>query len=85
MNEKQETYYKAYDGYKSTIDITLAIILISPVIKWSNEYNFRGSDHFPIILNNERKCPLKTAQIGHKESKVCTISEKRHNNKTKNQ
>ena len=28
LNEKEETYYRAYDGYKLTIDLTLANLAI---------------------------------------------------------
>ena len=41
LNEKEETYYRAYDDCKSTID--LANITITPEYKWSKEYELKGS------------------------------------------
>ena len=49
LNEKEETYYTAYDGCKSTIDLTLNN---SSRNDWVQEYDFRGSDHLLIILRN---------------------------------
>merc|ERR1711976_637296 len=50
LNEKEETYYRAFDGIKSTIDLTLTSITIAPEYSWSKEYELRGSDYFPIFL-----------------------------------
>ena len=33
LNEKEETYYRAYDGCKSTIDLTLVNLSIAPEYK----------------------------------------------------
>ena len=49
LNEKEETYYRAFDGIKSNIDLTLTSITIAPEYRWSKEYELRGSDHFSII------------------------------------
>ena len=50
LNEKEENYYRANYVYKSTIDLTLAKLMIAPEYKWSEDYNVRGSDHFLIII-----------------------------------
>ena len=55
LNEKEETYYRAFDGIKSTIDLTLTSITIAPEYRWSKEYELRGSDHFPIFLEDEKE------------------------------
>ena len=41
LNEKEETYYRAYDGRKLTIDLTLANLTIAPEYQWSKEHNKR--------------------------------------------
>ena len=46
LDEKEEAYYRAYDGCKSTIDLTLANISITPEMIESNGYNLRNSDSF---------------------------------------
>ena len=33
LNEKEQTYYRAYNGYKSTIDRALANLTIAPEYK----------------------------------------------------
>ena len=53
LDEKEETYYRAYGGCKSTIDITLANIMIALEYLRSKEYDFRGSDHFPIFIDEK--------------------------------
>ena len=62
LNEKEETYYKAYNDCKLTIDLTLANLPITPEYKWSKEYKLRGSDHFPIIIEGEREVSIKQNQ-----------------------
>ena len=37
LNEKEETFYKSYDGCKSTIDLILANIKVAPEINCSKE------------------------------------------------
>ena len=53
LNEKEKTYYIAYNGCKSTIDLTLANLTIATEHKCSKEYNLRGSDYFPVIIEDE--------------------------------
>ena len=36
----------AFDGKKSTIELTLTSTAITPEYRWSKEYELRGSDHF---------------------------------------
>ena len=62
LNEKEETYNRAYDGCKSLIDLTLANLTIVPEYKWSKEHKFRGIDHFPIIIEDKREVPTKQQQ-----------------------
>ena len=47
----KETYYRANDYCKSTIDLTIALEY--------KEYKLRGSDNFPIIMEDERKVSTK--------------------------
>ena len=49
LNKKKETYHRAYNGCKLTIDLALSNLMIAPEYKWSKQYELRGSDHFPII------------------------------------
>ena len=63
LNEKEETYYRAYDGCKSAIGLTLVYLIIGPVYKCSKEYEFRGSDYFPIIIEEEIEVFMKQQQI----------------------
>ena len=82
LNEKEETYYRAFDGKKTTIDLTLTSTTIAPEYRWSKEYELRGSDHFPILLEDERELSIKQQQrwsIGRanwtsfqKEAKITT-------------
>ena len=53
-NKKVETYYRPYDGCKSTIDLTLINLTVAPEYKWRKKYN-----HFPIIIEDERKISTK--------------------------
>ena len=39
LNEKEETYYRAYAGCKSTIDLTLPNLMKAPQYKWSKNMN----------------------------------------------
>ena len=62
INKKEETYYRAYNGCKLTIDLTLSNLTIVPEYKWSKEFKLRGSDHFPIIIEDEREIFTKQHQ-----------------------
>ena len=62
LNKKEETYYRAYNDCKSTIDLTLANLTIALEYKWSKEYKFRVSDHFYIIIEDEREVFTKEHQ-----------------------
>ena len=64
LNEKEETYYRAYDGRKSRIDLTLANLTIAPKYKRSKEYKLGESDHFTIIIEDERKSPPNKPRVG---------------------
>ena len=35
INKKEVTYYRAFDGRKSTIDLTIASQAIAPELEWS--------------------------------------------------
>ena len=59
LKRKEKTYYRAYDGCKSTINLTLANLTIAPEYKWSKKYELWGSDHFPIIIEDEREVSTK--------------------------
>ena len=37
--------------------------MIGPEYKWSKVYKLRGSNHFPIIIEDERKLSTKQYQI----------------------
>ena len=74
LNKKEETYYRTYDGCKSTIDITLANLLIAPEITCSKEY-LRSCDHFPTTLKDE-EIPTKHHQ---KQSKPNMVLKRKHN------
>ena len=54
INKKEETYYRAFDSSKSTIDLTIASLTIALELEWKKEYELRGSDHFSIIIEEER-------------------------------
>ena len=41
LNEKEETYYRAYHGRKLPIDLTIENLTIAPEYKWSKEYKLR--------------------------------------------
>ena len=65
INKKEETYYRAFDGSKSTIDLTITSLTIAPELAWSREYELRGNDHFTIIIEEERELSMKQEeQIG---------------------
>ena len=52
----EETYHRAYNGFKLTRDLTIA-----PEYKCIKEYEFR-SDHFPIFVEDEREVFTKQDQ-----------------------
>ena len=62
LNEKDETYYRAFDGCKSTIDLAITNLALAPQFKWTKEYELGGSDHFPIIIEDEREVSIKQQQ-----------------------
>ena len=62
LNEKEETYYRAFDGCKSTIDLAITNLALAPQFKWTKEYELRGSDHFPILIEDEREVSIKQQQ-----------------------
>ena len=53
LNEKEETYYRAYNGYKSTIDLPLPNLTKAPEYKLNKEYDF------PIIIEDEKEVSTK--------------------------
>ena len=62
INKKEETYYRAFEGNKLTIDLTSVSLTIAQELEWSKEYELRGSDHFLIIIEEERKISMKQQQ-----------------------
>ena len=62
INKKEETYYRAFNSSISTINLTIASLTIASELKWSKEFKFRGSNHFPIIIENEREVSMKQQQ-----------------------
>ena len=62
INKKEKTYYRAFDGSKSTINLTIANLTIATEHEWSKEYELRGSNHFPIIIEVEREVSMKQQQ-----------------------
>ena len=38
INKKEETYYRAFEGRKLTIDLTIASLMIALELEWSKEY-----------------------------------------------
>ena len=76
LNEKEETYYRAYDGCKSTIDLTFSNLTIA------SEYKLSRSEYLPIIIKDEKEVSTKQHQgwsVGsanlmqfQKESKITT-------------
>ena len=52
---KKKKHYGAYNICKSTIDLIHANLKIAPECKLSKEYDLKGSDHFPIIIEDDRK------------------------------
>ena len=42
LNEKEETYYKTFDGSKSTIDLAITNLALAPQFKWTKEHELRG-------------------------------------------
>ena len=69
LNKIYDTYYRAYDGCKSTIDLKLANLAIVSEMKWKKKFNFRNSDYFLIILREI------TAVMKHNQSKLSTSQE----------
>ena len=63
LNENKETYYNAYNGCKSTVDLTLANLIIAPEYKWNKEYKLGGNDHFSIVIEQERDVKKNTITI----------------------
>ena len=43
INQKEETYYRAFDSSKLTIDFTITSQTIALELEWSKEYELRGS------------------------------------------
>ena len=52
-------YYREFEGWLSTIDLTIASLKIALELEWSKEYKLRGSDHFSIIIEEEREASMK--------------------------
>ena len=55
ISKKEETYYRAFNGSKLTIDLTIANLMIASELEW-------GSDHFPIIIEDGREVSMKQQQ-----------------------
>ena len=55
INKKEETYYRAFNSSKLTIDLTIASLTIALEFEWCKEYELRESDYFPIIIEVERE------------------------------
>ena len=62
INKKEETCYRAFYSSKLTIGLSIAGLTIAPKLEWSKEYEFRGSDHFPIITEDKREVFMKQQQ-----------------------
>ena len=80
INKKEETYYKAFDSSKSTINLTVANPMIALELEWSKEYELRGSDHFTIIIEEEREVSMEHRKC--KFQKESTITTKVQNQNT---
>ena len=59
LNDKEETYYRTYNSCKSTIDLTHANLMIATEYKWSKKHELMGSDHFLIIIEDDREVSTK--------------------------
>ena len=70
INKKEETYYRAFDSRKSTIDLAIASLMIATEIEWSKEYELRF-----IILKQESLYET-TTEIEHRKSKLDAVSVK---------
>ena len=46
---------------------------------WSKEYDLRGRNYFSIIIR-KRQLHQTTTKMEHKDSKLDTVPEKKHNN-----
>ena len=86
INNKEETYYRAFDGCKWTIKLTIASLTITLELEWSKNYELRGSDHFAIIEEKQKEISMKQHQswsIGRANwtqfQKESTIATKVHN------
>ena len=64
QNEKEGTYYRAFVSSKSTIDLAITNLALAPQFKWTKEYELGGSDHFPIIIEDEREVSIKHSRDG---------------------
>ena len=60
INEKEETHYRAYDGCKSTIDLTIINLTIAPEYKWSKEYELQNPNQVNVEWMQESKRKLQT-------------------------
>ena len=58
INKKEDTYYRTFDGSKLAIDLIIANLTIALELEWSKEYELRESDHFPIIIEEEREVSM---------------------------
>ena len=74
IKKKEEIYYRALDGRKSTIDLTITSLTIAPELIWSKEFELRESNHFPIII--EKGSLHETTEIEHEKSKLDAVSER---------
>ena len=60
--KKEKIYYRAFDCNKLTINLTVASLTIAPELEWSKKYELGGSDHFSIIIEEEREISMKQQQ-----------------------
>ena len=49
----------AFNGSKSTINLSIVSLMIAQKLKWSKEYELGGSDHFLIIIEEEKEVSMK--------------------------
>ena len=57
INKKEETNYRAFDNRPNNYQFSNR-----PELKWIKEYELRGSDHFPIIIEDEKEVYTKQQQ-----------------------
>ena len=79
LTKKKKTYYRTFDGNKSTIDLTIASLMIATELEWRKGYEL-GKRSLPQNYRRGKGSLYETTEVEHRKIKLDAVSDREHNN-----